>query len=167
MMRCVVMGVAGCGKSSVGRALAEIFSASYVDGDDLHPTANVEKMASGIALDDDDRWPWLGLIGGRLHSADGRILIGCSALKRAYRDRIRAVAGANVVFLHLKGSRDVIERRMVARKDHFMPASLLDSQFEALEQLQDDEIGFAVDIDQPFEAVVDDCRNRLKRFTDV
>jgi carbohydrate kinase (thermoresistant glucokinase family) len=162
LLRGIVMGVAGCGKTSVGTALAGFVEATYLDGDDLHPAANIEKMSAGIPLDDEDRWPWLDLIGGRLRDADGPVLIGCSALKRAYRDRIRMCAATPVVFIHLEGSRDVIERRMKAREGHFMPPSLLRSQFDTLEDLQADEAGFAVDIDQPREAVVKDSLQNLR-----
>ena len=149
-MNYVVMGVSGCGKSTVGAAFARAIGAQFVDGDDLHPPENVAKMASGQPLTDADRWPWLDRVGAAL---TGDVVIGCSALKRAYRDRIRAVAGP-VRFLHLAGSREVIAARMAARPGHFMPLGLLDSQFAALEPLAPDEDGVTVDIDQPFEAIV-------------
>ena len=154
-MRCfVVMGVAGCGKSTVGLAVAEAVGATYLDGDDLHPESNIAKMSSGRSLNDDDRAPWLDKVGAALRVRDGTVLIGCSALKRAYRDRIRAAAGEQVRFLHLAGARGVIEARMSVRSGHFMPVTLLDSQFAALEPLQADEDGIAVDIDQPIARVV-------------
>lgn len=154
-MRCfVVMGVAGCGKSTVGLAVAEAVGATYLDGDDLHPESNIAKMSSGRPLNDDDRAPWLDKVGAALRVRDGTVLIGCSALKRAYRDRIRAAAGEPVRFLHLAGAREVIEARMSVRSGHFMPVTLLDSQFAALEPLQADEDGIAVDIDQPIARVV-------------
>jgi carbohydrate kinase (thermoresistant glucokinase family) len=151
--RVIIMGVAGCGKSSVGAALSDALGAAYEDGDDLHPQTNIDKMSAGIALNDADRAPWLDQIGARLGAADHPLMIGCSALKRIYRDRIRATAGGPVFFLHLMGARRVIEGRMSARAGHFMPVSLLDSQFADLEPLGRDEIGAAVDIDQPLEAV--------------
>lgn len=153
-MRVIVMGVAGCGKSSVGAAVADQIGALFFDGDDLHPAANIAKMSAGTPLNDDDRAPWLDLVGERLRDADGSILVGCSALKRAYRDRITAAAGAPVIFLHLNGARAVIEARMAARTGHFMPVALLDSQFATLEPLQDDERSVIVDINQTLEAVV-------------
>ncbi|MEM7442240.1 MAG: gluconokinase [Pseudomonadota bacterium] len=162
MLHCVIMGVAGCGKTSVGQALAGTLGATYLDGDDLHPAANVAKMASGQPLTDDDRWPWLDLVGDRLGQSSSNILIGCSALRRVYRDRIRDGAGTAVIFLHLKGAQEVIERRMQARKDHFMPVSLLRSQFETLENLEDDETGFEIDIDRSRQAVVDACLAKLR-----
>jgi gluconokinase len=147
------MGVAGCGKSTVGAALAGRIGAQYVDGDDLHPASNVAKMARGEPLTDDDRWPWLDRVGQALAAVEGPVIIGCSALKRRYRDRIRAEAGP-VTFVHLAGSRAVIERRMAARKGHFMPVSLLDSQFAALEPPMPDETAISVDIDRTTDEIV-------------
>lgn len=152
--RVIIMGVAGCGKSSVGAALADQLGATYEDGDDLHPAANIEKMSAGIPLDDADRAPWLDQIGARLGAARAPLMIGCSALKRIYRDRISAAAGGPVFFLHLAGTRAVIEARMSAREGHFMPVSLLDSQFADLQSLGPDEHGGAVDIDQSLDDVV-------------
>lgn len=159
--RAVIMGVAGSGKSSVGMALGRRVGAIYVDGDDLHPRANIEKMAAGTPLDDNDRAPWLVRVGETLATAGGPMLIGCSALKRAYRDMIREAAGGPVVFLHLTGTREVIRERMDHREGHFMPPSLLDSQFAALEPLDADEDGFAVDIDQPLLQLVGTCARLL------
>jgi gluconokinase len=152
--RFVIMGVSGCGKSSVGSALAARIGGIYVDGDDLHPVANVEKMSAGIPLTDADRWPWLDKIGYCLALADEMSLIGCSALKRAYRDRIREVVGAQVSFIHLVGTRETILKRLQARRDHFMPPALLESQFAALEPPGADERAITVDIDQPLDLVV-------------
>jgi carbohydrate kinase (thermoresistant glucokinase family) len=142
--RIVVMGVSGCGKSSVGLALAEALGARFIDGDDLHPEANKAKMSAGIPLDDSDRWPWLDLVGQALTP---NTVIACSALKRVYRERI--LAGApNTFFVHLDGSREILEQRLSARSGHFMPATLLDSQLAILEPLGSDEAGVVIDIDQ-------------------
>lgn len=149
-MNYVVMGVSGCGKSTVGAAFAAATGGQFIDGDDLHPAENVAKMASGQPLTDDDRAPWLDRVAQAL---TGHVVIGCSALKRAYRDRIRAGAGP-VRFLHLSGTRDVIAARMAVRPGHFMPLGLLDSQFATLEPPGPDEDAITVDIDQPFDAVV-------------
>ncbi|MFC3072087.1 gluconokinase [Shinella pollutisoli] len=149
------MGVAGCGKSAVGAALAARLGAAYLDGDDLHPPANIEKMRRGEPLSDDDRRPWLTLVGERLAKPHGILILGCSALKRRYRDHIRKTAGAPVVFVHLSGTRDLIAARMAARAGHFMPPSLIDSQFDDLEPPAADENAMTVDIDAPVEAVVD------------
>ncbi len=161
-MRCfVVMGVAGCGKSTVGRALAERLGATYLDGDDLHPPGSIAKMSAGTPLTDDDRAPWLDRVGETLRDHPGQVLIGCSALKRSYRDRIRAAAAEPVAFLHLAGTRSVIAKRMAERKGHFMPLALLDTQFEALEPLHREEIGVSVSIDKPLDRVVAEVERRL------
>jgi gluconokinase len=145
----VVMGVAGSGKSSVGAALGSAMGAPYIDGDDLHSAENIARMSAGIALTDDDRWPWLTRIGETLGLHPGTILIGCSALKRVYRDLIRETAGATVTFIHCAGSRALITERMAKRPGHFMPPSLLDSQFAALEPPGTDEDAITLDISTP------------------
>ncbi len=151
-LRAVIMGVAGCGKSSVGEAMSAALGLPYVDGDDLHPPANVERMRAGIPLTDADRWPWLDRVATVLAS-EAPAIVGCSALKRAYRDRIRRGVDGPVRFVHLSGSRRVIEGRMAKREGHYMPVSLLDSQFAALEAPGPDE-ALTVDIDQPLAAIV-------------
>lgn len=152
MMRIVVMGVAGSGKSSVGAALAGALGLPYHDGDDLHPAENIAKMRRAEPLSDTDRWPWLALVGQAL--AGQPMVLGCSALKRRYRDFITKQAGKSVVFVHLTGSRAVIEARMRARSGHFMPPALLDSQFAVLELPAPDENAVSIEIDQPMAAVV-------------
>ena len=152
-LRLVLMGVAGCGKSSVGAALAPVLNAVYLDGDDLHPPENIAKMAAGIPLDDTDRAPWLRRCGQRFATAP-RLILGCSALKRAYRDIIRDAAGGPVRFVHLAGSRELIAARMTSRPGHFMPPALLDSQFAALEAPGADEGAVTVDIALPLPALV-------------
>ncbi|UKA50468.1 glycosyl hydrolase [Arthrobacter sp. FW305-123] len=156
----VVMGVAGCGKSTVGAALAERLGAEFLDGDSLHPQANIEKMASGTPLNDDDRAPWLAEIGRRFPASDSSLVIACSALKRSYRDIIRS-ADPSVVFVHLHGTRELLNARMNSRPGHFMPASLLDSQLATLEPLQSDEGGVVVNIAQSVEDIVDDVTSVL------
>lgn len=150
----VVMGVAGSGKSTVGAALAERLGARFTDGDALHPPGNVAKMAAGTPLTDADRAPWLDRVGGVLARGEGPHIVACSALKRAYRDRIRAAAGRPVAFLHLTGGRDLIAARLRNRKDHFMPPGLLDSQFATLEPLAPEETGLALAVDRPVGAIV-------------
>lgn len=150
--RVVIMGVAGCGKSSVGEALAARLGIAYRDGDDLHSPAAVEKMRAGTPLTDGDRWPWLDRV-AQVLAREAPVIIGCSALKRAYRDRIRAGAGGPVSFVYLAGAPGLIARRMAAREGHYMPASLLESQFAALEVPGHDE-ALTVDIDQPLDAIV-------------
>jgi gluconokinase len=160
-LRVVIMGVSGCGKTSVGEALAARLGIPYRDGDDLHPAANVEKMRAGIPLSDDDRWPWLDRVAQSLAS-DAPLIIGCSALRRAYRDRIRVGAGGPVQFVHLAGSRDLIAGRMAARQGHYMPLALLDSQFAALEPPGPDE-ALTVSIDQPLPALIETITAAMPR----
>jgi len=150
----VVMGVSGSGKSTVGAALAQRLGVPFADADDLHPAANIAKMASGQPLDDDDRYPWLETIGAWLADRDASGgVISCSALKVAYRDQLRRHA-PRVRFIHLSGSRDVIARRQAGRLGHFMPASLLDSQFAVIEPLGPEEDGVVIDVDQSVDAIV-------------
>lgn len=130
----VVMGVCGCGKTTVGKALAAALGWRFFDADDFHPPANIEKMAAGIPLTDVDRWPWLDRLAaemGAIERAGGHAVLACSALRQAYRDRL-AVAG-DVRFVHLRGDRATIAARVAARPGHYMPATLVDSQFAALE----------------------------------
>lgn len=152
--RIVVMGVCGCGKTTLGAALADRLDAAFVDGDSLHSPDNVAKMTRGEPLTDEDRWPWLDTIGKRLGSSSGPIVIASSALRRRYRDRIAAAAAEPVLFIHLAGGIDLIGSRMRARKDHYMPQSLLRSQFEALEPPGRDENAFEVRIDRTPEEVL-------------
>lgn len=157
--RIVLMGVAGCGKSSVGDALTALTGIPYRDGDDLHTPQAVEKMRQGTPLTDDDRWPWLDRVARALRE-DAPLIVGCSALKRAYRDRIRAGAGGAVQFVHLSGSRDLIAARMGRRTGHYMPLSLLDSQFAALERPGPDE-AITVEIGPPPDAIAADIATQL------
>jgi gluconokinase len=159
----VVMGVAGTGKSTVAKALSYRLGWPFAEGDDLHPAANVAKMAAGIPLEDADRWPWLDAIAAwtTTQAADGNsTIVTCSALRRTYRDRLRAAA-VDTVFVHLVGSPDLLAERMTGRKDHFMPTSLLASQLETLEPLEADEPGFTVDVELPAAAIVDEVLDRL------
>jgi gluconokinase len=143
----VVMGVSGCGKSTVGALLAERLGVPYAEADDFHPRANVAKMAAGHPLDDADRAPWLDAIAGWITEHGGRGgVVSCSALKRRYRERLRTAA-AQVFFLHLDGTPELIAGRLAARRRHFMPPALLRSQFDALEPLAADEPGVVVPVD--------------------
>ncbi|RAU95023.1 gluconokinase [Mycobacterium colombiense] len=150
----VVMGVSGSGKSTVGAALARRLRVPFVDADTLHPPANIAKMAAGEPLDDDDRYPWLERVGEWLAAHREGAVVSCSALKRAYRDQLRAHC-PGVRFLHLSGSAELIGARLAARTDHFMPAALLRSQLDALEPLGPDEAGMTVDVGPGVDAIVD------------
>jgi gluconokinase len=150
----VVMGVSGSGKSTVGAALAQRLRVPFGDADDFHPAANVAKMTAGEPLDDDDRYPWLEAIGEWLAARPTGGVMSCSALRRKYRDQLRGHC-ANVEFLHLAGSPEVIGRRQASRPGHFMPAALLASQFDTLEPLEPDERGTTVDVDQDIDSVIE------------
>ncbi|CAM5230934.1 gluconokinase [Streptomyces aurantiogriseus] len=157
----VVMGVAGTGKTTIGPLLAARLGVPYAEGDDFHPQANIAKMSAGVPLDDDDRWPWLDAIGTWAQERAGLGgVVSCSALKRSYRDRLRAAA-PGVVFLHLAGDRALIEDRMTHRRGHFMPTALLDSQFATLQPLQADEAGVTVDVSGSPEEITERAVNAL------
>jgi gluconokinase len=151
----VVMGVSGSGKSTVGAALAQRMRMPFADADDFHPPANIQKMTSGKPLNDDDRFPWLEAIGQWLgvRCKDGGVM-SCSALKLKYRDQLRRHC-PDVIFLHLAGSPEVIGRRQASRPGHFMPASLVASQFQTLEPLAADEHGVTIDVDQDIDSIVE------------
>lgn len=160
----VVMGVAGSGKTTVARALAEHLGWRYQEGDALHPPANVAKMAAGIPLTDDDRWPWLATIaavidGWREEGASG--IVTCSALKRAYR-HVLVGARTDMRLVHLAGDRALVAARMTARTGHFMPPALLDSQFATLEPPGPDENAIVVDIGPPPAAIVAKLARQLQ-----
>ena len=157
----VVMGVSGSGKSSFGQALAHALDWDFLEGDDMHPPANVEKMRAGIALDDDDRGPWLGHIAAWISSegSQGRQgVVACSALKRAYRDRLRQT-GVVVRFVYLRMERGELEHRM-RQRSHFMPASLLDSQLQALEEPESDEAALTMSGDR----TIDEMMSKVRRW---
>ncbi|MEI8145139.1 MAG: gluconokinase [Alphaproteobacteria bacterium] len=160
----IVMGVSGCGKSTIGRGLAEALHWPFRDGDEFHPPANVAKMSAGTPLTDADRWPWLDRIGDFIDqttASHAHAVIACSALKRSYRDRLSA-GGRAVHFAHLQGTFDLIAGRMAARRDHFMPTTLLKSQFATLEPLSPDERAIIVDITQPPQAIIADIVSALQ-----
>jgi len=130
----VVMGVSGSGKTTLGGSIAAALGYTFIEGDDLHPAANVAKMSAGVALTDDDRWPWLDRVADTLRSLSaGGCVVSCSALKRAYRDHIRAQAGVPVTFVHPEVDFPTLSHRMENRPGHYMPRSLLDSQWATLE----------------------------------
>ncbi|WP_373987708.1 gluconokinase [Duganella sp. BuS-21] len=160
--RWVVMGVSGCGKSTVGQTLATATGVPFVEGDQFHPPANVAKMSAGVALNDDDRADWLLALQTQIRAARLRgegLVISCSSLKRRYRDLLREGDPA-LRFAHLDGPKELIAARMQARTNHYMPTSLLDSQFRDLEPLQPDEAGITLDIDTPPDDLVNQIRAR-------
>lgn len=151
----VVMGVSAVGKSTIGSGIAERLGVPFRDADDLHPAANVAKMRAGSPLDDDDRWPWLDIVGGEMQAAAASgLVMACSALRRVYRDRLRAQAPA-IAFVHLHAADAVLTARAAGRSGHFMPPSLLASQLATLEPLGGDELGLVVDVDATVEEIVD------------
>ncbi|MCV2447756.1 MULTISPECIES: gluconokinase [Paracoccus] len=155
-MHIVVMGVSGSGKSTTGGALAEVLGWRFIEGDSFHPRANVEKMAAGTPLTDADRAPWLQALAAefaRNEAAGESSVMGCSALKRSYRDILRSGA-PRVRFLHVHGTRAILEERLAHREGHFFPAKLLDSQLATLEMLGPDEDGVVVDMALPVEEQV-------------
>ena len=167
-MMAIVMGVSGCGKTTVGRLLARELGCEFLDADDFHPEANIAKMAKGVALTDDDRWPWLDAIAAAMHERAARgsgAVIACSALKEAYRHRLCRGMGAfdEVRIVYLKGDTATIAPRLASRSGHYMPASLLDSQFAALEEPGD---AIVVDIRQPTDEQVRQIAAALQSTSD-
>ena len=155
------MGVSGSGKSTVGELLATRLGLGFQDADDLQPPTNVDKMTAGVPLTDEDRGPWLVLVGAAMAAARGTgLVMACSALKRRYRDTIRDVA-PEAVFVQLTGSHALLADRLVERKGHFMPPTLLDSQLATVEGLGDGERGVVVDIIPTAEDVVATIVERL------
>ncbi len=162
----VVMGVSGCGKSTIAQKIAERLNWPLAEGDDFHPEANIAKMSAGTPLTDEDRWPWLDVIvkwTAEQAEAGTSTVVTCSALRRCYRDRL-ATAPGKTYFVHLAGDRDVLFSRMNAREDHFMPATLLDSQLATLEDLEKDERGFVVDIDADVDTIVNTAISQLEQL---
>ena len=159
----IVMGVSGSGKSTIGQALASALGLDFIDGDDLHPRANKEKMAAGHPLNDEDRAPWLEILAQRVGAelAEGNpIIVACSALKRRYRTQLISHA-PNAVFVHLSGQRDIVAERQAHRDHEYMPNSLLDSQYFALEPLESDERSITVDLAQTPDQMVQYVKEQL------
>lgn len=160
----VVMGVAGSGKTTIASGLADILGADFIEGDNLHPPSNVAKMASGMALSDEDRWPWLQAVGDRMEEDRRKgigVVVSCSALKHSYRDCLRMRVNGPVRFILLDGPRDLIFRRMSSRKGHFMPQALLDSQLSTLEKPGSDEKAVILDISHTVPALLKEAEASL------
>jgi len=163
VIKIVVMGVSGCGKSAVGQAVADHLGVAFADADDLHPIDNIEKMRQGIPLTDEDRMPWLESVAEWMDASASQqqsSVVACSALKRLYRDVLSA--SSPVLFVHLKGDFDLIHQRSLLREGHFMPPELLQSQFNALEEPMFDEAFVTVPIDDSLEAVIDRSLSAIK-----
>jgi carbohydrate kinase (thermoresistant glucokinase family) len=167
----IVMGVCGCGKTTFGAALAERLGADFIEGDRLHPFANIEKMSRGEALQDRDREPWLKAIvtrAGELSSGGNTVVIACSALKKSYRDLLRG-AGAGVEFVHLAGPMQTVLDRVGSRPDHFMPASLVESQYAALEPGAGEsdviELDLSLDVQQNLQRYLEIRRDTVGKST--
>ena len=161
----VVMGVSGAGKSTVGRLIAARLDCPFRDADGFHPKANIEKMASGVPLTDEDRWPWLRAIAAWIeeHRATGTTcVVTCSALKRVYRDLVTDNQRTDVRLVYLKGNIDLIEARLKARTGHFMPPALLRSQFDALEEPRTDEHAITVPIEMTPEGIAEKAIESLR-----
>jgi gluconokinase len=162
----VVMGVSGSGKTTAGKAIAEALAIPFFDGDDLHSPEARAKMTAGIPLTDEDRAPWLDRIGNLLADAvahpDGAV-VACSALRRAYRDRLRTIVGPSLRFVFLKGDKALMRSRVAGRKGHYMPASLIDSQFATLEspEGEGDVVTLPADADLP--QALDETIERLSQ----
>ena len=160
----VVMGVSGCGKSTVGAALAGRMNKSFIDADDYHPKANLEKMSRGIPLNDEDRWPWLEHLGkvlGELSRREDMVVCACSALRREYRERLKKAAAEPILFVHLSGGEEIIARRLCVRSDHFMPSELLESQFAILEPPTVEENVLSVEIGVSVSKLAEHIHNEI------
>ena len=156
----VVMGVSGCGKTTIAKRLSSNLSIPFIEGDELHPASNIEKMKQSIPLTDIDRWPWLDRLGAALKTehmkTNQSVVASCSALKKSYRERLKNAANHPILFIYLEGSRATLLKRLHSREDHFMPSSLLDSQLDTLEYPEDDELSLTVSIENSIETMVNE-----------
>ena len=159
----VVMGVSGCGKSTIGSALAERLGCPFLEGDDFHPRENKVKMGDGIPLNDHDRKGWFTAIRNALEKESDLVIVSCSALKQKYRDFFSELHRP-VVYLHLTGDRSLLEERIGSRSGHFFDSKLLDSQIETLEPPSDDELAVSIEISDTVENIVNSCIHGLKAY---
>ena len=159
----VVMGVSGCGKSTIGSALAERLGCSFLEGDDFHPRENKVKMGKGLPLNDHDRKGWFTAIRDALEKESNLVIVSCSALKKKYRDFFLELHRP-IVYLHLTGDRSLLEERIGSRSGHFFNPKLLDSQIETLEPPSDDELAVSIEISDTVENIMDSCIHGLKAY---
>jgi gluconokinase len=160
----VVMGVSGAGKTTIGEKLAEALDTPFIDADNFHPPANVEKMRSGKPLVDEDRWPWLEIVANAMRNTantEGRVVCACSALRRDYRDFMIGKAGEPILFILLHGDKELIAERQANRPGHFMPSALLESQFATLEHFEPDETGITLDVAQTIDEIVAEAARQI------
>ncbi|MEJ2755391.1 MAG: gluconokinase [Gammaproteobacteria bacterium] len=163
----VLMGVCGCGKSTIGKALAESLELPFLEGDDFHPPTHIDKMSRAIPLNDEDRWPWLDRLGieiNRLCTARGGVIISCSALKRSYRARISQAANTPMFFIFLNGTRETLLKRLKSRKNHYMPTTLLDSQLSTVETPEADEAALCISCEQPIDKIINTIQNTIGKI---
>lgn len=161
----IVMGVSGCGKSTIAKGISSKLNIPFIEGDDLHPASNVEKMSQSIPLNDDDRWPWLDLLGYALKDKQDGVVASCSALKRSYRERLNTAVGDSILFIYLDGSRETLLKRVQTREDHFMPTSLLDSQLETLEIPDHKELSVSISIENSIDEIIEESILKIKMLT--
>lgn len=157
----VVMGTTGCGKSTIGEELSQRLNAAWLEGDDYHSAESKEKMAAGIALTDNDRWPWLERLSHSMRASSDTTVTSCSSLKRSYRDFMTLHANEQILFVHLNGSREQLASRLSARQGHFMNTDLLDSQLKTLEPPDTDECSFTVDINATVNEIVTEIETAI------
>lgn len=158
----IVMGVSGCGKSTIGQSLADKLGATFYDGDNYHPQSNIDKMASGTPLNDDDRRPWLEKLADVIKNTEGNSVTACSALKQQYRDILRTAG--NVTFIYLEGTKETLLERITARSnntDHFMPSTLLDSQLTTLESPSTESNTITVSIEPSIPTIIENVLSKL------
>lgn len=156
----IVMGVSGCGKSTIGKLLATELSVPFYDADNFHPKSNVKKMSDGIPLSDNDRQPWLILLADLISSweSEGGAVLACSALKQRYRELLSSRTSDSITYVYLKGDQELLKSRLNKRISHYMPISLLKSQLDALEPPKD---AIVVDIDNSIEVIIDNVLEQL------
>ena len=154
MIRVIIMGVSGSGKTSIGSAIAVALKLPFLEGDTLHPRSNVQKMEAGVPLTDEDRWPWLDKIGAELAKAEEGIVVSCSALKKTYREILRREAKGPLAFIFLDGSPEILRDHMNKRTGHFMPVSMLDSQLATLEPPTGEPLVLRQDVEEPPEKII-------------